>query len=347
MERVQGPAADGRPEGGGKKREGHGFRLEKPDPPVGHSKYALRIAAFREAVADVPEGDVLYSGEPGSGKDNESQQLHWTSEAREEPFVSVNFAAVVETLAESELFGHEEGAFNGARQRRGRFELAGRGRIFLNQLDCAPPSVQAKILDVISDRVFTPVGGERRIPFQGRIIAALNVDLATSIESGRLRADLIDRFGAFHLHLPPLRERAEDILPLARAFIERTAAKHRKPVRPLSREAEDWLLQYRWPGNIRELRNVIRRATVFGAGKVITVEDLKPESLGQPISTLAVVLSEAERIVAALNRSGGRIEVAAETLGMSRNTLWKKMKDYGIERRYMINSAAPTRRVGP
>jgi DNA-binding NtrC family response regulator len=302
-----------------------------------------KMAAVCDLIATVAPSDatVLVQGETGTGKELTARAIHQHSERREGPLVSVPCAAIPETLLESELFGHEKGAFTGAiRERRGRFELAHGGSLFLDEVMDLGPAVQAKLLRVLQEKEFERVGGVRTIKVDVRLISASRKRLEDEVLAGRMREDLFYRLKVITIRLPALRERREDILPLAEHFLEKYRRPLQKEVRGLSPDASRYLLGHAWPGNVRELEATIQRAVTLTKRDVLTLEDLSPDDPpatspggeGSPHS-LNEAVREAERryLQEVLQRVGGQRKRAAQILGISRKTLWKKLKMLGLE----------------
>jgi DNA-binding NtrC family response regulator len=279
---------------------------------------------------------VLVYGESGTGKEFVVRLIHDQSPRASAPFVSINCAALTETLLESELFGHVRGAFTGAvRDKAGLFEVAGSGTIFLDEIGEVAPTVQAKLLRALQEREIRRVGAERHIRINARVVAATNRDLRAAVEAGTFREDLFFRLGAFVIEVPPLRDRREDIPPLVHGFLVRAAARMKKDVRTVSPDAMSALLNYRWPGNVRELEHAIDRAVILANAANIRLRDLPPEITQKSRRRAAddtLDLQEQERttIERALERFGGNRRKAAEALRISTVTLWRKMKQYGL-----------------
>jgi two-component system response regulator FlrC len=278
----------------------------------------------------------LLLGDSGTGKEIAARTIHQLSDRRGGPFMALNCAAVAETLLESELFGHEKGAFTGASdRRRGRVELASGGTFFLDEVGELSPALQAKLLRVIQERTFERVGGTRTLESDVRWIAATNRDLRAMIEAGSFREDLYHRIAVFPIRLPPLRERAGDLLPIARVLLARIARElHRQPP-SLSTSAERKLLDYSWPGNVRELRNALERAVILSDGDVVDAEHIwldaspaKPATNGASVKSLADL--ERDGIVRALEAVDGNRRRAAELLGIGERTLYDKLKRHGL-----------------
>jgi DNA-binding NtrC family response regulator len=310
-----------------------------------------------ETIRKVAETDltVLVRGESGTGKELVAQALHNRSQRRDRPFVAVNCAAISRELVESELFGHEKGAFTGADARRqGRFEVADGGTIFLDEIGDMPPETQAKVLRVLQERSFERVGGTKPIQVDVRVVAATHRNLEEEVRQGRFREDLYYRLRVVEIDLPPLRERIGDVPSLALRFLEQVNERLGREKQRLSESALAQLARQRWPGNVRELRNAIEQASVLASGAVIDVADLR---LGDPIGAApvatppgveasfagaesAVPFSEAKRravegferdfLLRALRAHGGNISRAAESIGMVRQSLQQKIRELGL-----------------
>jgi Nif-specific regulatory protein len=295
---------------------------------VGDSPGVRKLQAMvaRVAPQDTP---VLILGESGTGKELVARALHRQSGRAAKPFVAINCAALTETLLESELFGHEKGAFTGAiAQKKGKLETAQGGTVFLDEIGELPVTLQAKLLRVLQEREFERVGGTRTLKLDIRLLAATNRDLAAEARRGAFREDLFHRLNVVALSVPPLRDRRDDIPALARHFLELSAARCHRRVAGISPEAERYLLHYSWPGNIRELENAIERAVVLGQSDTLLAEDLPetvlesaaiPEVPGALQSSLAATKRQA--ILAAWQEAGGVHERAAELLNLHPNSL--------------------------
>jgi two-component system response regulator HydG len=302
-----------------------------------------KMKTLLETLAMVAPSDatVLIMGESGTGKEVIANAIHHNSPRAGEPFIKVSCAALPETLLESELFGHEKGAFTGAVARReGRFQLAHRGAIFLDEVGEMSPALQTKLLRVLQEKEFEPLGSARTIKVDIRVIAATNRDLEKEVKEGRFREDLYYRLNVVPLVLPTLRERREDIPLLADHFLALFREKYRKPIKAISGKALDLLVRYDWPGNVRELENVIERAVILSRDEVLFPADLPPqirmlsegvEEAGFVIPT-GMSLDEMERalIVKTLDETGGNRTRASEILGINRRTLQNKLKQYGL-----------------
>jgi len=287
------------------------------------------------------EATVLIQGESGTGKELVASALHHNSPRKSNPFIKVNCAALPETLLESELFGHEKGAFTGAAgPRKGRFERADRGTLFLDEIGEMAPATQAKILRVLQEREFEPVGGSRSIRVDARILSATNRNLEEEIAANRFREDLYYRLNVVTITVPPLRERLPDIPLLAEHFLDRYAAKNHRTFKGIVPQAMDLLIRYSWPGNVRELENVIERAVIMASGDRIETEhlpnainDQERSSTGRsPVLPSGRSLKEVEKemILQTLDDKGGNRTKTAKILGISRRTLQLKLKEYGI-----------------
>lgn len=281
---------------------------------------------------------VLIQGESGTGKELVARALHQCSPRVDNPFIPVHCAALSPTLLESELFGHEKGAFTGAvERRRGRFEMADGGTLFLDEIGEIDPSLQVKILRVLEERKFERVGGMETLSVDVRLVAATNQDLQARVKEGRFREDLFYRLYVVNLMIPPLREREGDIALLAQHYLTALAEENHKPQVRLTPDALDALTAYAWPGNVRELRNVIERMVVMGSGKKLTVRDLpaslRPEKGRTRSGSRAgnrMRDTERQLLDEALRRHKGNRTQAALDLGISRRTLHRKLNEYGL-----------------
>jgi len=319
-------------------------RKKEPSPPaftiIGQSKVFLDVLEQVKIVAE-SETSVLILGETGTGKEVVAKITHQLSERRNKPFIALNCAALPPNLIESELFGHEKGSFTGAFEKRvGKFEQANGGTIFLDEIGELPLDLQSKFLRVLQEREVEPIGGSRK-PIDVRVIAATNRNLEQELANGRFRMDLFYRLNVFPICLPPLRERKEDILLLANYFIEVYASKMNKPVKGLSEAAQHTLIQYKWPGNIRELENIIERSVILAKSELIQDLSLsssqknsdEPATLGAQIKTITE--NQKEHILAALEKCGWRLHGAtgaAKMLDINPSTLLSRMKKLGIKR---------------
>ena len=286
-----------------------------------------------DALAKVArtEATVLLLGESGVGKEVAARALHAQSPRAKGPFVALNCAALAESLLESELFGHEKGAFTGATaQRRGRIEHAAGGTFFLDEVGELRIDLQAKLLRVLQERTFERVGGHRTLAAEVRWVAATNCDLEAMVRDGSFREDLFHRLAAFPLQLPPLRERREDILPLAEVLLRDVCRELKRPSLTLSDAAKAALVSAPWPGNIRQLRNVLERGAILSEGSLLTELELPAASAAVANAPLALEGLEKEAIVRALAASSGNRRRAAQALGIGLRTLYEKLKRYGL-----------------
>jgi formate hydrogenlyase transcriptional activator len=307
---------------------------------VGSSEALNRVLAHVTKVAPT-DATVLITGESGTGKELIARAIHKRSNRSRRPFVRVNCAAIPPSLIAAELFGYEKGAFTGASQRHmGRFELANGGTIFLDEIGDIPGETQIALLRVLQEREFERVGGTHPIPIDVRVLAATNSDLNAAVNARTFRLDLFYRLSVFPVQMPSLRERPEDILLLATYFIERYTRKAGKKIRNIERRTLEWLQAHDWPGNIRELQNVVERAVILCDGSTFSIDEtwLRPEPRGTKASiALAATIANRERemIQAALEESRGRISGsagAAGKLGMPRTTLESKIKSLRINK---------------
>jgi DNA-binding NtrC family response regulator len=305
---------------------------------IGRSASMKKIFEVVKQVAPT-KASVLITGESGVGKEMIADALHYNSPRREKPLVKVHCAALTETLLESELFGHEKGAFTGAVMRkRGRFELANLGTLFLDEIGEISQNVQLKLLRVLQQKTFERVGGEETLEVDVRVLAATNRNLKDEIARGSFREDLYYRLNVVNIDIPPLRERREDIPILAAAFLKEISAENNKQISGIDTKARTALNNYSWPGNVRELRNSIESAVVLCKGAVITAEDLPPgigsgsdESQIKLNVGLSLADSEKEIIRSTLSQLNGNKTKTAEVLGIGRKTLHRKIQEYGIE----------------
>jgi two-component system response regulator AtoC len=313
----------------------HQADTEAQFPPdvVAESEAMKRVLWLASQVAG-QSTTVLLTGESGTGKEVVARFIHRSSPRAEQPFVAVNCAALTDTLLESELFGHEKGAFTGAIQnRRGRFELANGGTLFLDEIGEMSVNLQAKLLRVLQEQQFERVGGTRTIAVDVRVIAATNKDIAKAMSENTFREDLYYRLSVFPIHIPPLRERRDDIMPLATYFAGKIANRMGRPFRAFSAQAEAILKGHDWSGNVRELMNAVERALIIARGETIEAGDL-PLRRAADVSVAPSLLSLAEMektaILAALERNGGDRRETARQLGISLRTLQYRLKEYGL-----------------
>ena len=301
---------------------------------VGQSRAILEIykQIGRAAQSQVP---VLITGETGTGKELVARAIHqYTSPA--EPFLSINWSAIVPTLLEPELVGSERGAFTGARDRReGKLFITGRGTLFLDEIGDLGMDLQAKLLRVLQERSYLRVGGHKELPFYGRVIAATNRDLRDRIRRNEFREDLFYRLNVFAVHIPPLRERKEDLPILISALIEKIARELHSGVRRIAEEDFRRLADYHWPGNVRELENILTRSIIHSTGETLNLI-FQPETVPQDSENVDEILTLAEverrHIVSVLDRVGWHFGEACDRLGITRPTLRKKLQEYGLRR---------------
>jgi DNA-binding NtrC family response regulator len=313
---------------------------------IGESEAIKRAVSETQRVAQT-EATVLLLGESGTGKELFARAVHHLSNRREKPFVAINCAAIPETLIENELFGHERGSFTGAADRRlGKFELASSGTVFLDEIGELPLAVQGKLLRAIEEKVIDRIGGRAAVAVDVRVVAATNRDLKEAVESGEFRRDLFFRLAVFPVEIPPLRDRGDDIVLLAKNFASQLGKELRGREASLSDAAINALKEHRWPGNVRELENAIERACILSDSLRLEPVDLglqtgaqaAPESLPaldlsgslSDVAHRAVCFVERRKIQEALNASGGNKGQAAEQLGISYKTLLNKIKEYGL-----------------
>lgn len=301
------------------------------------------MAKLLETVAQVApsEATVLITGESGTGKELIAGAMHFNSHRKEAPFIKINCAALTETLLESELFGHEKGAFTGAdRRKEGCFVQAHGGSLFLDEVSEMSLTMQVKLLRVLQEREITRVGGEKVIPVDVRVITATNKDLLQLVKEGSFREDLYYRLNVVGLEIPPLRTREDDIPLLAQHFIEMFASKNKKEIKAFTPKAMDSLLRYDWPGNVRELMNAVERGVVLAQSEYLDDTDLRIFHEGSHENSGPVMLShetprpleevEKETVLRTLESTGGNKSETARRLGITRKTLHKKLKKYGV-----------------
>jgi DNA-binding NtrC family response regulator len=304
------------------------IRLIAESPPM----KAVMNLVTRIGPADA---NVLITGEHGTGKEVIARTLHSLSLRASKPMVSVNAGALAEGVFESELFGHVRGAFTDARADRvGRFELADGGTLFLDEIANVPLNLQAKLLRVLETGEFERVGSSKTHRVSARVLSATNADLQQKAQDGEFRQDLLFRLNTVEIHLPPLRERQEDIQPLADHFLQQHSTRYRQSLQDFTKEARDVMLRYSWPGNVRELDHVIERAVLMSTSGMVTAFDLALQS-GREMSAARIdemSLEEVERLLIskALARFGGNANRAAEALGLSRSALYRRLQKYGM-----------------
>jgi two-component system response regulator AtoC len=304
---------------------------------IGKSHKMQEVLALVKTVAK-SNSTVLIESESGTGKELVARAIHSSSVRSEGPFVAVSCAALPESLLESELFGHEKGAFTGAvSMKKGRFELADRGTLFLDEIGEISPKTQVNLLRVLEEKELRRVGGTKVVQTDVRIIAATNKDLKAAVDQGKFREDLYYRINVVSIQLPPLRDRKEDIPLLVQHFLNKYCIENKKELDGLSEEVSRILMKYDWPGNVRELENVIERAVVVAKERIITPEDLPllvpSESKFKPTADMPLQDVEKEHILRALESNNWNITKTAKILGIDRNTLSSKIKKYQIKKR--------------
>jgi two-component system response regulator AtoC len=306
---------------------------------VGESPVMREVFEVVQQVAPT-RATVLLLGESGTGKELIAKAIHQLSPRAKQPMVTVHCAALSPTLLESELFGHEKGAFTGAHERRiGRFEQAQGGTLFLDEIGEIDATIQIKLLRFLGERTFERVGSSRTISADVRLVTATNKNLEALVKAGTFREDLFFRINAVSVHLPPLRERAGDVPLLARAFLKEFAKENNKPVTEFTSDALEALGAYSWPGNVRELRAAMEHAVVFCRGERVSLRDLPaavrnaPTAGAAPVISSELTVKEAEKqlLIRALKETGGNRTLAAKKIGMSRRTLHRKLHTYHLE----------------
>jgi two-component system NtrC family response regulator len=299
------------------------------------AKTQQMFLAIRKVAAT--EAPVLLLGESGTGKEKAALAIHCRSGRSTGPFIAINCAAIPDTLLESELFGHEKGAFTGAHmQRKGRIETANGGTLFLDEIGELPAQLQVKLLRFLQEQKISRVGGREEFQMDVRVVAATNADLRSQISAGKFREDLFYRLAVVTINLPPLRERGDDVKMLAQVFLERFAAENNKRSMTFAPDALRALNRHTWPGNIRELENRVKRAVIMADGKRITAADLELTQIAEADRTITLKEArenvEREMIMQVLQRHSGKISSAAQELGISRPTLYELMEKLGINR---------------
>ncbi|HTN74214.1 MAG TPA: sigma-54 dependent transcriptional regulator [Pirellulaceae bacterium] len=310
---------------------------------VGHDHRMTRVFDVIDSIADT-KATVLITGESGTGKSMIARAIHRRSQRRDKPFVEIACGALPENLLESELFGHVAGSFTGATgEKIGKFQQADGGTIFLDEIGTATPALQVKLLRVLQEFAFEPVGGTKTIKVDARVILATNDDLAEAVVEGRFRQDLYYRVNVINIELPSLRERSSDVPMLAHHFLESVVKESGKKVDGFTDEALAAMQRYPWPGNVRELQNVVERAVLLGKGNLVRPEDLPTQLIaGQPVFSLSTSngkslkdsLADPERtiILETLKSVNWNRNATAEKLGINRTTLYKKMKRLGLDK---------------
>ncbi len=335
------------------KREIYHLKLQDrrryPDTAIyGNSPNMKKVKDLIKVIAKTPKTSVLIQGESGTGKELVAWAVHNWSLRREKPMIPINCSAIPETLMESELFGFEKGAFTDAKSmKKGVFEMAHGGTIFLDEISSMNPKLQPKLLRVLESQKFRRIGGTSDIKIDVRVIAASNQDLKKCVQEGIFREDLYYRLKVMEINLPPLKERAEDIIPMAKLFIDQNNKEFSKKIKGISPEAQKLLLTYNWPGNVRELKNVIERASILCQDDIIDVshlaievknahqKDLSPDmpvatESNDPDKVYSLQQIEKKHIIKTLEQFNGNKSKAARILQISRSTLREKLKQYGI-----------------
>lgn len=295
-----------------------------------HGK-SRNIAEIENVISKIAptEISVLILGENGAGKDVYAKEIHNNSSRRDFPFVAVDMGSLSETLFESELFGHVKGAFTGAvSDHKGKFEQAQGGTLFLDEIGNIPLHLQAKLLRAIQNRVITRVGGDKEIPIDIRIISATNKNIDEEVANETFREDLFYRLSGYKLEIPPLRERRDDILPIAKHFLKEFNGKYQKNLQDFEPAAKEFLLTQKWPGNIRELKQLIEKAVIFADGQTVSLSNLLTGI--SPDKTVDDEKTEKALIAETLEKTGRNISAAAKILGMSRPTLYSKINKYNL-----------------
>jgi len=305
-------------------------------PWIGEDPASQRLFELAQQIAPVPT-TILITGESGTGKEYLARLIHEIGPRRDSPYLRIDCAGIPADLAESEMFGHERGAFPGAQDRKiGQLEIAKKGTLVLDEVAELTPAAQAKLLRVLQDQSIERIGGKETVKVEARVIALTNVDMAAAVKEGRFREELYYRLDVVKIWVPPLRERQADILPLAGFFLAALRAKHGKPQSRFSENARQLLQGYKWPGNLRELRSAVERAVITGKGELLEVEDFPLEVLrssnkdAQESRLRSLEDIEREAIVQTLEVMGQQIGRSAEILGISRKTLLEKRKKYGL-----------------
>jgi DNA-binding NtrC family response regulator len=326
------------------RRENEQLRRQVPGPlrfasVIGKSKKMQDLLEMVDSVA-ASDANILIQGDNGTGKELIANAIHFASKRRKGPFIKINCAAIPKDLIESELFGHKRGSFTGAHaDREGLFEMSSGGSLLLDEIGEMPPYVQTKLLRVLQEREFRPIGSDRVVRVDFRLICATNVDIDAALADGRLREDLLFRINTITLRVPPLRERTEDIPELCTHFLEKYRVRHERDVQGIASGAYTVLLRHRWPGNVRELENVIERGVLIAKDGEIGVGDLPESVRGGTIKTTGFevpphhTLAEIEKmaILQTLQRTNWNKQEAAQILGLYRPTLYSKMKKHDIQ----------------
>ena len=325
---------------------------EKSEPVYSKNSKMSQIYEQLKKIAQ-SKASVLIQGESGTGKELVARAIHYFSPRCDKPFIRVNCAALAESLLESELFGHERGAYTGAVAKRiGRFELANEGTLLLDEVSEISPNIQAKLLRVLEEEEFERVGGEKTIKIDVRIVATTNRDLAKEIQKGTFREDLFYRLNVVPIHLPPLRERREDIPLLANTYLEKYSSENNSSVKSIEKRAMDYLSQYNWPGNVRELKNIMQRAVVMGSSEVLGLENFTSlldtkkfaHAIGNDPANIrkndqSIEDAERDLIFTTLEKTGGNKTKAAELLKITTRTLRNKLNKYDMDEKSTVEGA--------
>lgn len=301
---------------------------------IGHSECMLSVFETIQKLSET-DANILILGENGTGKDLVARMLRYFSPRKESPFVSIDVGSIPESLFESELFGYEKGAFTDARKSKaGRLEAATRGTLFLDEIGNLTPTMQVKLLTALEKRKFSRLGGVDIIPIDVRLICATNADIRKEVQEGNFRQDLLYRINTVEIHIPPLRERGDDILLLADYFLNKYAHKYRKKISGLNREAKQKLMRYSWPGNVRELQHTIERAVILSDSATLKPEAFSLQSGNECTPKEEEILHletlEKNAIQRAMKRSAGNLTRAAEFLGITRYALYRKLEKLGL-----------------
>ncbi len=306
--------------------------LSRSEEVVGTSPAMNKVYSVIEKVAST-DANVLILGENGTGKELIAKEIHRKSKRKNNPIVNVDLGTITETLFEGELFGHKKGAFTDAKEDRiGRFQIADKSTLFLDEIGNIPPSLQSKMLSVLQKREIIPIGSNLPISIDIRLITATNKNIESLISKGLFREDLFYRINTIQIELPPLRKRGEDILLLAEYYLKIFSAKYEKPNLKLSKKSADTLLNYKWPGNIRELKHTMEKSVILSSGNLLKPEDfmIKQESISKDNWPLKFEEIERKAIERALKNNSGKIIDAAKELGLTRQTLHNKIKKYKL-----------------
>ncbi|WP_336616679.1 sigma-54 dependent transcriptional regulator [Bacteroides acidifaciens] len=303
----------------------------KPEMLIGHSPAMLQLIKVVNKVAKT-DANILITGENGTGKEMLAREIHRLSPRNPRPMLSIDMGAISESLFESELFGHERGAFTDAYESRpGKFEAASGSSLFMDEIGNLPLALQAKLLTVLQNRNITRIGSNKVVPVDIRLISATNKDIPEMVKQGLFREDLFYRINTIHLEIPPLRERGDDILLFIETFLHRFASKYQRPEMRMHEQTIEKLRSYHWPGNIRELQHAIEKAVILCEGNVIRPKDILVKQTWKPQTTSTVPnLEEVERqaIETAILQNNGNLTATAEQLGISRQTLYNKLKRF-------------------